>query len=92
MSEDKKRVICIVLGRNESQILNFLEKFEGAVSFNDIFEMNGYNPTLRYESTLSELLRRLLKKNLVRSCAFEDGMFYQITEKGRKLIELVRDY
>ena len=60
-----EKVICIVIGRNESRVLNYLNGFEGAVSFTDLHEAHKYHTSLVYPTQMSMLLYRLKTKQLV---------------------------
>lgn len=91
MMQEKKRYICIIVGINESRVLNYLSGFDGAVSFYNIHQAHKHNPSLFYETCLSQLLYRLINKNLVINTEWNGEYYYQITKKGRNLLEVIKN-
>ncbi len=87
---ETKRVICITLGCNETAVLKNLSRFEGAVSFTDIFETHRENTSLAYETQLGMVLGRLKHKQLIEWFAWENQSYCQITEKGRMMLLVLK--
>ncbi len=105
MTEEKNKIICLVLGKNEHQVLNLLEV--KSLSMSEIRTLAD-NPTLQYYSGLSDLLLRLIEKRLV-GCSLSKNELYHfrhskkdiqeksahkfnffITEKGKLLLKFFK--
>ena len=85
----KKKIICISLGCNEHKVLKYLNNFEGAVSIKDIYNEHCHEVSMAYILQLTLLLDRLLRKKLVIGTIWEDETVWQITSKGRKMLEVL---
>lgn len=84
---NKQKVICIVLGINETRVLKYLSSKEVFVSFEDIYEAHKHYISMKYPLQLSQLLGRLLRKNLVKETI---GNNYSINEKGKLILEVIK--
>lgn len=87
---ENKKVICLTLGCNEHAVLEYLDGFEGAVSFEDIYEAHKDNISLAYTVLLAQLLDRLLKKKMVLFTYWRGILYYQISNKGRLMLEVFK--
>ncbi len=100
-----KKIICMVLGKNEHQVLNLLEAKPLSMS---VIRTLANNNSLRYYSGLVDLLFRLMYKNLIKCGSPEEELLlfrhsridiqeesaykfnFFITEKGKLLLKVFR--
>jgi hypothetical protein len=106
MTEEKNKIICLVLGKNEHQVLNLLEG--KPLSMPEIRTLAD-NLSLQYYSGLADLLLRLIVKRLVKCTISENELFhfrhskkdvqeksahkfsFFITEKGKLLLKFFKN-
>jgi len=91
--EEKKKVICITLGINETKVLKLLSKFhplgfEGWISYEFVFGSFQDNPSIRHHSTLGNVLFGLKRKKFIEINNETNAM--RITKKGILILEVIK--
>lgn len=93
MSEERRRVICLIVGRNETTLLKFLNnngcRFrDGFLDSDVVFNHCQEHSTLKYESNFHMAINRLLRKKLIET---NENSQIRISQKGILFLEIIKD-